>query len=202
MWPYHRSSTLRFEWDIEAYKEIMFGPELPPQVFFRALLIYMTIYGFDDAFRKGFGSMVPWKEGIKHQVAIWEPNDNHDISSNWCDFKSIVETLEEEKKIEGSRNRLCEATLQKENLLRSPKLFNLVLRLRKLELAELREVTLFPLLGRTQSFTFPIAQESPQRQSREQTIPLAVTGERGSLKARTCSTAFLSTCLILTENQS
>jgi hypothetical protein len=116
--------------------------------------------------------------------------------------KALLKLWKKRKKIEGSRNRLCEATLQKENLLRSPKLFNLVLRLRKLELAELREVTLFPLLGRTQSFTFPIAQESPQRQSREQTIPLAVTGERGSLKARTCSTAFLSTCLILTENQS
>jgi hypothetical protein len=68
-------------------------PELPPQVLLKELITHMIIYGFGNAFRKGLGSMVLCKEGIEHRVVVWEPNNN-DISSNWCSFKNMVETLE------------------------------------------------------------------------------------------------------------
>jgi hypothetical protein len=53
------------------------------------------LYGFGDALRKGFGSTMLSKRGIKYQIGLWGPTAE-DESSNWKEFENRVEALEHE----------------------------------------------------------------------------------------------------------
>jgi hypothetical protein len=130
----------RLEWDLKALQRILSAGH-PPEVMIRALKVYNVIYGFGNASGKGFGSTVTSPAGTKYRIGICEP-DAEDNSSNWREFENIVKTLEEEAACGNLRgtlvhmftdNSTCEAALYKGNS-SSPKLFELVLRFRKLEM--------------------------------------------------------------------
>jgi hypothetical protein len=79
-------------------------------------------------------------KGVKVCIGLWEP-DAEDDSSNWKEFENVVEALEEEGKngaLDGclvyffTDNSTVEIALYKGNS-SSPKLFDLVVRLKKLE---------------------------------------------------------------------
>ena len=132
----------RLPWDLEALGSI-FGPDSPPEVVVRSLTVYTIKYGFGDASGKGFGSTITTPKGIRYRIGTWE-SDAEGNSSNWREFENIVETLEEEAKaghLKGSivflftDNSTCEAAIFKGNS-SSRKLFDLVVRLKTLELAE------------------------------------------------------------------
>jgi hypothetical protein len=130
----------RLEWDLKALQSIL-SAKHPPELMIRTLKVYNVIYGFGDASGKGFGRTVTSKSGTKYRIGIWEP-DAEGNSSNWREFENIVESLEEEAacgNVKGAvvymftDNSTCEAALYKGNS-SSPKLFDLVLRFRKLEM--------------------------------------------------------------------
>jgi hypothetical protein len=109
----------------------------------RARLIITILYGFADASGRGFGSTVLGEDGTRYRIGVWDP-DTEDESSNFREFENVVETLEEEAKgghLKGAVIHLCtdnstvEAALYKGNS-SSRKLFELVLRLRTLEMQE------------------------------------------------------------------
>jgi hypothetical protein len=133
------SATYRLQQDLFALREIL-KPLSPPAVLIRSNVILQIVYGFGDASGKGFGSTVLSKRGVKFRIGLWEP-DAEDESSNWKEFENVVEALQEEGQsgaLDGclvyffTDNSTVEAALYKENS-SSPKLFDLVLRFKKLD---------------------------------------------------------------------
>ena len=132
----------RFFQDLEALLMLL-SSDATPEVDVRARLIITILYGFADAPGKGFGSTVLGKDGTRYRIGIWD-RDTEDESSNFREFENVVETLEEEAReghLEGAVIHLCtdnstvEAALYKGNS-SSRKLFDLVLRVRTLEMKE------------------------------------------------------------------
>jgi hypothetical protein len=132
----------RFFQDLSALRELL-SSATPPEVNVRARLIITILYGFADASGKGFGSTVLGKDGTRYRIGTWD-KDTEDESSNYREFENVVETLEEEAKqgkLRGAIIFLCtdnstvEAALYKGNS-SSKKLFELVLRVRSLEMKE------------------------------------------------------------------
>jgi hypothetical protein len=103
-------------------------------------MVRSVCYGFGDASRAGFGSTLSAPGAIVYQHGIWG-DDNLARSLNWRELINLVETLE----LEAMERRLCgcEIYVFMDNLTAevaffkgtssSILLFNLVLRLRKLE---------------------------------------------------------------------
>ncbi len=98
---------------------------------------------FADASGKGFGSTVLGQDGTRYRLGLWD-KDTEDESSNFREFENVVETLEKEAEgglLKGAVIFLCtdnstvEAALYKGNS-SSRKLFDLVLRVRVLEMRE------------------------------------------------------------------
>ena len=113
----------------------------PPQVSVRAWHILSIIYGFADASGRGFGSTVLGKNGTRYRIGVGD-KDTEEESSNFRQFENVVLTLEKEGEDGGMKDSLVllftdnstvEAALYKGNS-SSPKLFGLVLRIKKLEL--------------------------------------------------------------------
>ena len=131
----------RLRSDIRALKEL-FTLESTPKVRIRSKKVLAVLYGFCDASGSGFGSMISSKNGIYYRIGLWG-KDSEDESSNWREFENAVEACEleaREGRLDGTElflftdNSTVEAALYKGNS-SSPKLFELVVRLRKLELA-------------------------------------------------------------------
>jgi hypothetical protein len=130
----------RFRDDIFALGELL-SSDAPPLVVIRSSLVYKIFYGFGDASGKGFGSTMLSKRGIKYRIGLWG-DDEESETSNWKEFQNQVEALEEEAR-EGhltnamvfffTDNSTVEACLYKGNS-SSPKLFKLMVRMRKLEM--------------------------------------------------------------------
>jgi hypothetical protein len=123
-----------------ALGEILSPPTPPDVLVIRSNAILQIIYRFGDASGKGFGSMVMSEQGVKIHIGLWEP-DAEDESSNWKEFENVVEALEEEGEngaLDGclvyffTDNSTVELALYKGNS-SSPKLFDLVVRFKKLE---------------------------------------------------------------------
>jgi hypothetical protein len=119
----------------------MFELSEPPKVRVRSNKILAVLYGFCDASGSGFGSMISSGKGIFYRIGLWG-RDSEEESSNWREFENAVESCEHEAhegRLEGSElflftdNSTVEAALYKGNST-SPKLFSLIVRLRKLEL--------------------------------------------------------------------
>jgi hypothetical protein len=129
----------RLKQDLEALAEI-FEPASPPLLSVRALDVYHIMYGFGDASGKGFGSTMLSAKGTRFRIGTWDA-DTEDESSNFREFENIVEALEAEEKDANmtgalififTDNATVEAAVYKGNS-SSPKLFELVIRLKKLE---------------------------------------------------------------------
>jgi hypothetical protein len=114
--------------------------ENPPLRLVRPSMVRSVRYGFGDASGAGFGSTFSAPGEILYRHGIWG-NDDSGRSSNWRELTNLVETLE----LEAMEGRLhgCEIFMFTDNSTAeaaffkgtssSILLFNLVLRLRKLE---------------------------------------------------------------------
>jgi hypothetical protein len=132
----------RMEGDVKALAAL-FSQETPAQTLVRASRVYSILYGFADASGSGFGSTVMGTDGIRYRIGTWG-SDTEDCSSNFREFENVVEALKEEAReghLRGALIFLCtdnstvEAALVKGNS-SSPKLFELVLAVRLLEMQE------------------------------------------------------------------
>jgi hypothetical protein len=130
----------RFFKDLEAFAS-MLSPDTPPEVTVRCLRVFTILYGFGDASGKGFGSTVLGSDGTRYRIGVWD-RETEDESSNFREFENVVLSLEEEAeqgRLKDSLmsfftdNSTVEAALYKGNS-SSEKLFELVLRFRKLEM--------------------------------------------------------------------
>ena len=132
------SSQLKY--DVLALSE-MFSARTPPKFRVRTTKVLSILYGFCDASGSGFGSMVSGPNGIQYRVGLWK-SDGEGESLNWREFENAVEACKKEfesGRLEGAElflftdNSTVEAALHKGNS-GSPKLFSLVVRLKKLEM--------------------------------------------------------------------
>jgi hypothetical protein len=132
-------ATPRLKQDLYALGELL-KPASPPEVLIRTNTILQILYGFGDASGKGFGSTMLSKLGVKIRIGLRE-GDAEDKSSNWKKFENVVEALEEEGKNGAldsclvyffTDNSTVELALYKGNS-SCPKLFDLVVRFKKLE---------------------------------------------------------------------
>jgi hypothetical protein len=130
----------RFQNDIKALSRLFELAE-PPEVVLRSNKVIEIMYGFGDASGKGFGSTLLSSGGIKYRIGLWS-RDAEEDSSNWRELGNLVEALEEEGatgSLDGAAvffftdNTTAEAALYKGNS-SSQKLFDLVLRMKSLEM--------------------------------------------------------------------
>lgn len=121
--------------------DLFFEPETPPLVKMRSEKIFMAVYGFMDASGGGFGSTFDRDEKITYRMGVWG-KDEESESSNWKEFQNFVESLEHEHKqanLDGALvilavdNATVESCIYKGNS-SSPKLYELILRFKKLEM--------------------------------------------------------------------
>jgi len=120
-----------------------FELDIPPVITHRSTNVRLVAYGFVDASKGGFGASIDYGQFTKYRVGIWGA-DTDTESSNFREFSNLVETLEEENRLHKALNNVTmviatdnstvEAALYKGNS-SSEKLFDLVVRLRKLELS-------------------------------------------------------------------
>ena len=119
----------------------LFSSQDPPSIDVRANCMYTLLFGFADASGTGLGSTVMGTDGIRHRIGVWNSELDGE-SSNFREFENCVGALEEEGK-QGRLSHalvfLCTDNLTTESALykgnsSSVKLFQLVLRLRKLEI--------------------------------------------------------------------
>jgi hypothetical protein len=118
----------------------IFSSEAPPVIVLRSLFVFMVVYGFGDASGKGFGSTFGRGDAISYRIGIWGAHEEEE-SSNWREFTNVVEALEEEGE-EGrltntkvyffTDNSVTESAIYK-GTSKSPKLLELVIRLKVLE---------------------------------------------------------------------
>ena len=119
-----------------------FAQSIPPIITHRSTNIRLVAYGFVDASKGGFGASIDYGNFTKYRVGIWGA-DTDEESSNFREFANLVETLEEEHlnsdalrnvtMIVATDNSTVEAALHKGNS-SNVKLFDLIVRLRSLEL--------------------------------------------------------------------
>jgi len=119
-----------------------FELEVPPIITHRSTNVRLVAYGFVDASKGGFGASIDYGKYTKYRVGVWGVDTDAD-SSNFREFANLVETLEAEDSVHKSLNNVTmiiatdnstvEAALYKGNS-SSEKLFDLIVRLRMLEL--------------------------------------------------------------------
>jgi hypothetical protein len=131
----------RLDFDIDASLKLL-EAEQPPLNRVRAKATAKVYYGFGDALGCGFGATIQIGEEIVFEYGQWTQEVTETKSSNWRELNNLVETLEQvvvTHKLQGSEififtdNTTAEAAYWK-GTSRSRKLFELVLRLKILEL--------------------------------------------------------------------
>lgn len=134
------SPILRFYQCLDALL-LFFEPKLPPCVHMRSTSVYMLAYCFLDASGSGFGSTIERDGEISYRMGVWDKDEDGECS-NWKEFENLVQTLEAEatnERMKGSLvilavdNATVESCIYKGNS-SSPKLFQLELRFKQLEL--------------------------------------------------------------------
>ena len=132
----------RLEKDISALTRLL-ERETPPWRFIRGDKVATAQYGFGDAAKSGFGATFEDKNGnIWFRLGVWG-DDTSELSSNWRELANLVEALEARASDENFRgiefflftdNSTAEAAFYK-GASSSKLLFDLILRLKELELA-------------------------------------------------------------------
>lgn len=142
-YPEYVVAVPRLKDDLEALKELTDGSSAPVVVV-SSNRIYIVRYGFGDASGGGFGSsMVDSVRGLEIQIGTWNEKGT-DKSSNFRELGNIVIRLEKEAKegkLKGSEVFMFTDNSTSESAFyhgtsSSKTLFELVVRLRKLELRE------------------------------------------------------------------
>ena len=129
----------RFWTDLEVLTDF-FEVANPPLVTVRSKKMAFVFHGFVDASKSGFGSTISYGRSIKYRIGTWG-KDLECESSNWREFTNLVETIEEDAR-QGllqdcvlfmcTDNSTVEHCMYKGNS-KSPKLHNLIVRLRQCE---------------------------------------------------------------------
>ena len=88
----------RFKKDLEAMI-VFFTPIEPPEVIASVSRVLYVIYGFGDASGTGFGSSLQTNSGLSYRVGVWLGEEENE-SSNFKEFKNVVESLEDEGEAE------------------------------------------------------------------------------------------------------
>jgi hypothetical protein len=130
----------RFRWDLAALK-VLFEADVPAVRTIRPSSRIDVRYGFGDASGSGFGGSIALPGGISYRIGVWG-SDSEGSSSNYRELRNLVETLEAE--VEAGNLKNCEMFMMTDNSTaeacfyrgssRTEKLFELVLRLHKLEM--------------------------------------------------------------------
>ena len=119
-----------------------FSLKSPPIITDRSTNIQFIAYGFADASGSGFGSSISYENGVRFRAGTWAP-DTENESSNYREFRNVVETLEYESEkgnldncmlILATDNSTVESSIFKGNST-SEKLYDLIVRFRYLELS-------------------------------------------------------------------
>jgi hypothetical protein len=143
----------RLQFDLLALKEL-FSPVKPTLRLVRGHRINAATFGFGDASGGGFGSSWQSKKGIAYRFGTWG-QDMDEESSNLRELRNLVETLEEMGKggeLKGSEiflftdNSTSEAAFYNGSS-KSEKLFNLILRVKKLEMHQEAKVHIIHVSG-------------------------------------------------------
>jgi hypothetical protein len=130
----------RLAWDLEALR-ILFSAGTPAVRTIRPSGVVSVIYGFGDASGSGFGSSFTHDNGVAYRVGVWG-SDADGESSNYRELRNLVEAVEAEVKDGNFRdtelflftdNSTAEAVFYR-GTSSNRKLFNLVLRLHRLEM--------------------------------------------------------------------
>jgi hypothetical protein len=117
-----------------------FNLQSPLRMRDRSSKVQIVRYGFGDASGTGFGSTLELPEGLKYRIGVWGYAEQEE-SSNFREFENVVTTIEEEAQAGNLKgvlmffftdNATVESALYKGNS-SSRKLFQLVLRFRKLQ---------------------------------------------------------------------
>ena len=129
----------RFHQCLEVLERV-FEEDLPPVVSVRSTSCMVLVYGFVDASGSGFGSTLLVKGKIKYRIGTWSSLEDSN-SSNWREFENLVCEVEQAGKkgwlkestvLIATDNKVVEACIYKGNS-SSPKLFDLIVRLKLME---------------------------------------------------------------------
>ena len=132
----------------------LFESKEPPQRLVRGQELSVAVYGFGDASGGGFGASWETTNGTRYRYGTWG-RDEEDGSSNLRELKNLVETLEdmgEDGSLNGVEVFMFTDNSTAENAFHrgsssSKQLFELVLRIRKLEMEKLCRVHLCHVAG-------------------------------------------------------
>lgn len=127
--------------DISTLLKLTAG-ESPPKRFVRSKLIVTACYGFGDASGSGFGSTISHDAGVRYRHGLWG-RDINGKSSNYRELRNLVETIEDgvnDGTLDGAElflftdNTVAESAFYKGNTSSSKILFDLIVRLRTIEM--------------------------------------------------------------------
>ena len=147
------SAVPRLKKDLMALSEL-FKSDNPELRLIRGVEVNCALFGFGDASGGGFGSSWEANPGTKYRLGTWG-KDMDGESSNFREFTNLVETLEEmgeDGTLEGKEiflftdNSTSEAAYYSGSS-SSEKLFNLVLRVKKLEMTKLAKIHIIHVAG-------------------------------------------------------
>ena len=135
-------AVTRLNEDVNALS-VLLAKEIAPWRFVRGDKVALAQYGFGDAAKSGFGATFEDRDGnIWFRLGVWG-DDTESQSSNWRELSNLVEALEAralEPNFRGieiflfTDNSTAEAAFYK-GISSAKKLFELILRLKKLELS-------------------------------------------------------------------
>ncbi len=140
--PIRVAAVPRFQEDLSALRRLLRFKE-PPLKRVRCKQTAQAYYGFGDASGSGFGATIQIGDDIHFQYGQWVSEVTENNSSNWRELNNLVEAIAGTvltHAMGGSEififtdNSTAEAAYWK-GTSRSPKLFELVLRLKELEMA-------------------------------------------------------------------
>eukprot|EP00978_Attheya_sp_CCMP212_P011755 scaffold29206_cov30-Attheya_sp.AAC.3 len=130
----------RFESDLEAMSELCHGNE-PPLMQVRCRIQGSVYYGFGDASKPGFRATIQIGDKLFFEYGQWTTEEGESNSSNWRELNNLVLFMEKlfgNGEMDGCEmfmftdNSTAEAAFWK-GMSKSRKLFELVLRLKKME---------------------------------------------------------------------
>ena len=81
-----------------SHSQEVFKSTTPPIVTDRTNEYSLLLYGFGDASKEGFGSMIDDGKNIKYRIGTWG-SDSEEASSNWRELANLVTLLEDEAKV-------------------------------------------------------------------------------------------------------
>ena len=124
-------------------RDKIFSESTPPIVSVRTTSCMVLVYGFVDASGSGFGSTLLVRGKVKYRIGTWSSEEDKN-SSNWREFENLVCEVEKAGEkgwlsnstvLIATDNKVVEACLYKGNS-SSPKLFDLVVRLKLVEVKQ------------------------------------------------------------------